>query len=175
MYAGHVGFALGAKGIRPALPLWALIVASQLPDWTDATACLSGFHSVTPGMFSHSLPAIGLLTLLATVAYLAATRDLVGAGFVAILVVSHVLGDYVTGLKPMWSGGPMIGLQLYRHPVWDFVVEGVVILVGWLIYRASLSRDRRSAHDTWALLGVLLALQALADIVFFVSPGLRKC
>jgi hypothetical protein len=175
VYAGHVGFALGAKGFRSSLPLWALIFASQLPDWTDATACLSGLHSVTPGMFSHSLPAVAVLTLLATVAYVAATRDLVGAGFVAALVVSHVLGDYVTGLKPTWSGGPMIGLQLYRVPALDFVVEAVVILAGWLIYRASLPRDRRSTHDTWSLLGVLLALQALADIVFSLSPGLRKC
>lgn len=126
-------------------------------------------------MFSHSFGAIALLTLIATVAYLVVTRDLVGAAFVGALVVSHVLGDYVTGLKPTWSGGPLIGLQLYRHPAWDFVVEGVVILTGWLIYRASLSRERRSAHETWALLGVLLALQALADVVFFISPGLRKC
>lgn len=93
----------------------------------------------------------------------------------AALVVSHVLGDYITGLKPTWSGGPMIGLQLYRHPEWDFVVEAIVVLIGWLIYRASLPGDRRSAQDTWALLGVLFALQALADIIFFLSPGLRKC
>lgn len=175
MYVGHVGFALGAKGFRPSLPLWALIFASQLPDWTDATVCLSGFNSVTPGMFSHSLPAIAVLTLLGAVAYVISTRDLVGAGFVAALVVSHVLGDYITGLKPTWSGGPMIGLQLYRAPAWDFVVEAIVILVGWLIYRGSLPRDRRSTQDTWSLLGVLLALQALADIVFSASAGLRKC
>lgn len=175
MYAGHVGLALGAKGIRPALPLWVLIIASQLPDWTDATACLSGLHSATPGMFSHSFPAVALLTLLGAAVYLTATRDIKGTAFVAALVVSHALGDYVTGLKPTWIGGPMIGLQLYRQPAWDFVVEAGVILVGWLVYRASLSRDRRAAHDTWALLGVLFALQALADIVFFLSPGLRKC
>jgi hypothetical protein len=126
-------------------------------------------------MYSHSLPAVAVLTLLATLVYLAATRDVTGSAFVAALVVSHALGDYITGLKPTWSGGPMIGLQLYRVPGWDFVVESVVILVGWLIYRASLPHDRRSSQDTWSLLGVLFALQALADIVFFLSPGLRKC
>lgn len=126
-------------------------------------------------MFSHSLSAVGLLTVLGAFAYFAATRDLTGAGFVAALVVSHALGDYVTGLKPTWGDGPMIGLQLYRQPGLDFVVEAVVILIGWLVYRASLPRDRRSAQDTWGLLGVLFALQALADIVFFLSPGLRKC
>jgi hypothetical protein len=69
----------------------------------------------------------------------------------------------------------MIGLRLYQHPQWDFVVEAIVILIGWLVYRASLPRERRSTHDVWSLLGVLLALQCLADIVFYLSPGLRKC
>jgi membrane-bound metal-dependent hydrolase YbcI (DUF457 family) len=126
-------------------------------------------------MFSHSIPAIALLTLSASAVYLVATRDIIGAGFVAALVVSHVLGDYVTGLKPTWPGGPMIGLRLYRVPQWDFAVEGIVVLLGWLVYRASLPRERRYSQYTWTLLGVLFALQAIADIIFFLSPGLRKC
>jgi hypothetical protein len=175
VYAGHVGFALTAKGFRSSLPLWVLIIASQLPDWADATVCIAGFRSVTPGMYSHSFPAIAILTVLGVAVYLVATRDVIGSGFVAALVVSHALGDYVTGLKPTWQGGPMIGLRLYQHPQWDFVVEAIVILIGWLVYRASLPRERRSTHDVWSLLGVLLALQCLADIVFYLSPGLRKC
>jgi hypothetical protein len=175
VYAGHVGLALGAKGFRNALPLWILIVASQLPDWADATLCLAGIGSVTPGMLSHSIPAIGLLTLGGALVYLAATRDVTGASLVAALVISHALGDYITGLKPTWSGGPMIGLQLYRHPVIDFLLEAVVILVGWMIYRASFPRERQSSRYLVSMLGVLLALQLLADIVFSISPGLKKC
>ena len=175
MYAGHIGVALGAKGIRNALPLWALIIASQLPDWADATLCIAGMGSATPGMYSHSFAAIGVLTLAGALVYLATTRDMVGSAFVAVMVVSHALGDYITGLKPTWSGGPMIGLQLYRHPAVDFAVEAVVIVIGWLIYRAALPADRRSSREVFSMLGVLLALQLLADIVFSVSPGLKKC
>ncbi|HZK77305.1 MAG TPA: hypothetical protein VFC35_00240 [Gemmatimonadaceae bacterium] len=175
MYAGHVGIALGAKGVRSSVPLWALIVASQLPDWADATICLAGITSSPSGMYSHSLPAIGVLTIFGMLAYLASTRDLAGSALVAALVISHALADYVTGTKPTWSGGPMLGLQLYRHPGIDFVVEAIVILLGWLVYRASFPQEKRSSRDAWSVLGVLLALQLLADIVFSISPGLRKC
>jgi hypothetical protein len=175
VYAGHVGLALGAKGLRPSLPLWALIIATQLPDWTDATVCMAGVTSSTPGWYSHSFPAIAVLTIVGALVYFAATRDLAGSAFVGALVVSHELADFITGLKPTWSGGPLIGLQLYRRPGWDFVAEAVVILIGWLIYRASFPKVRQSSREVWSMLGALLALQALADIVFSISPGLRKC
>jgi hypothetical protein len=175
VYAGHVGVALGAKGIRKSLPLWALIIASQLPDWTDATMCIAGFTSSTPGMLSHSFPAIGILTLAAGLAYLASTRDVIGSAFIGVLVISHAMADYLTGTKPTWIGGPMIGLQLYHHPAIDFAVEGIVIFAGWLLYRSSFPRDRRNAREVLSILGVLLALQLAADIVFATITGLRKC
>ena len=175
MYAGHVGIALGAKGLRSSLPLWVLIIASQLPDWTDATVCLAGVTGPTPGWYSHSFPAIGVLTIVGALVYFASTRDLAGSALVGALVISHELADFVTGLKPTWTGGPLIGLQLYRHPGWDLVVEGVVIIVGWMVYRASFPKPRRSSPEVWSMLGALLAVQAMADIVFFLSPGLRKC
>lgn len=175
MYAGHVGVALGAKGLRSTIPLWLLIIASQLPDWADSTLCVAGVTSATPGMYSHSIPAIAALTLAGALVYLASTRDGAGAAFVGAVVVSHVLGDYITGLKPTWSGGPMIGLRLYRHPEIDFVVEAIVIVAGWLIYRASFPPAKRSSRYVFSVLGVLLALQLLADIVFSMTPGLRKC
>ncbi len=175
MYAGHVGIALGAKGIRRTVPLWVLVIASQLPDWTDAVTCLAGITNATPGMWSHSFPAIGILSVGAVVAYMAATRDVSGSAFVAAMVVSHALADYITGIKPTWSGGPMIGLQLYRHPAIDFAVEAVVIVVGWLLYQASFPREKRSSPGIFAMVGVLIALQLAVDIVFSMSKSLRKC
>ena len=126
-------------------------------------------------MFSHSFPAIGALTFIGALVYFATTRDLAGSALVGALVISHALGDYLTGLKPTWSGGPLIGLQLYSHPAVDFVGEAVVILIGWLVYRASFSREKQSSREVWSMLGALLAIQALADIVFSLSPSLRKC
>src|SRR5215208_6901548 len=138
MYAGHVGIALGAHRIRRAIPLWFLIIASQLPDWTDAAFCLADLRPGTPGILSHSIPAVTLLALIAALAYVVMLRDPAGMLLIAVVVLSHAAGDYLTGLKPTWSGGPMIGLMLYRRPVIDFILEAGVIGIGWVLYRRSL-------------------------------------
>lgn len=175
MYAGHIGVALGAHGIRKAIPLWFLIIASQLPDWTDAAFCLANVRPSTPGILSHSIPAVSVLALLAALAYVMIMRDPAGMLLVAVVVLSHAAGDYLTGLKPTWSGGPMIGLMLYRRPVIDFIFEAVVIAIGWMLYRASLSPERRSSEPVITMLGALLLIQAGADVFLSFARGLRKC
>jgi hypothetical protein len=94
---------------------------------------------------------------------------------VAAVVVSHALGDYLTGIKPTWPGGPMIGLQLYKRPVIDFVIESLVIFAGWFLYRRSLPENRRSTEPMFTLLGSLVVIQIGADIFLSFAKGLRKC
>lgn len=175
MYAGHVGVALGAHGIRRSIPLWFLIIASQLPDWADAGFCLAGVRPSVPGILSHSIPAVAMLALIAAIAYAAAMRDPASMALVAAVVASHAAGDYLTGLKPTWSGGPMIGLMLYRRPVVDFVLEAAVIVFGWLLYRRSLEPERRTSEPVYTLLAALLVIQAGADVFLSFVTGLRKC
>lgn len=175
MYAGHIGFALGAHGLKRSIPLWILVIASQLPDWTDAAFCLAGVRTQTPGILSHSFPAIAILAVAAAVGYAAISRDPVGILLVAAVVISHAVGDYFTGIKPTWSGGPMIGLQLYKRPLIDFVLEATVISAGWLLYRRSLPPTSRSSRPVFALLAALLALQIGADILMSVVQGIKKC
>lgn len=175
MYAGHIGVALGAHGIRKAVPLWLLIIASQLPDWADAGLCLANVRTPVPGIYSHSLPAIGVLALVAAIAYCFMVRDVAGMLLVAAVVASHAVGDFFTGMKPTWNGGPMIGLQLYQHPMIDFAIEATVLVAGWLLYRRSLPADRRSSAPALTVLGVLLAIQAGADIFLSFAKGLKKC
>ena len=175
MYTGHVGVALGAHGIRKAIPLWLLIFASQMPDWADAGLCLADIRSPIPGMYSHSLPAIALLALVGALIYCVILRDPAGMALVALVVISHAGGDYLTGLKPSWQGGPLIGLELYKRPLIDFFIEGLVVMGGWLIYRRSLPAERRSSEPALTLLFVLLAIQVGADIFLTMAKGLRKC
>jgi hypothetical protein len=175
MYAGHVGIALGARGFRKDVPLWALIIASQLPDWADAGLCVANLRSGTPGLYSHSFSAIAVLAAVAAAIYMLAARSAAGAYVMAAMVVSHAAGDWITGLKPTWTGGPMIGLQLYHYPMLDFVLEAAVIVIGWMFYRKSLPPERRSSAPSLALPGALLAFQLGADIFFSIAPGLPKC
>ena len=175
MYVGHVGVALGAHGLRRTAPLWFLVIASQLPDWTDAAFCLAGVRPQVQGILSHSLPAVALLAIAAAVGYLALTRDRGGMFLVGAVVLTHVAGDYLTGIKPTWSGGPMIGLMLYRRPAVDFLIEAAVIVGGWLLYRKSLPAERRAAEPVYTLLAVLVVIQAGADVVLAFAEGLKKC
>ena len=175
MYVGHVGVALGAHGLRRRAPLWFLVIASQLPDWTDAAFCLSGIRPQLQGILSHSLPAVTVLAIAAAVGYAAVTRDRGGMFLVGAVVLAHVAGDYLTGIKPTWTGGPMIGLMLYRRPALDFLIEAAVIFVGWLLYRRSLAPERRSAEPVYTLLAVLVVIQAGADVILAFTEGLKKC
>ena len=175
MYAGHVGIALGAKGIRRTVPLWLLILASQLPDWTDAALCFAGVRTTVPGMYSHSLLAIAILAVVAACIAALTSQDKRSIALVAALVVSHALADYITGDKASWPGGPLIGLRLYHHPLLDFLLEAGVILAGWFLWRRSLDPERRSSKPAFTLLGVLLLLQFAADIYFMIIYHVRKC
>jgi hypothetical protein len=103
------------------------------------------------------------------------TRDWRSALVVAGVVVSHMLLDWITSYKPTWPGGPMIGLSLYAHPVADFIVEGVVIVIGVLLYLRTLPTLRRGWLDVSMMLGALLGLQLGIDVAKIMSRSLTKC
>jgi len=175
VYGGHVGIALAGKGLRPAIPLWVLLLATQLPDWTDAAVCAAGISSPPSGILSHSLPAIAVLGGVLALLYYGAARDAAGGALVGLTVLSHAIADYATGLKPTWPGGPVIGLELYRQPAIDFVLEAFVIAIGWVLYRRSLAESRRRSSPLVLMLIALLLLQFAASVSFAMFPGIRKC
>ena len=175
MLTGHVAVAMGAHGLRRSLPLWLLILAAQLPDWTDASLCIAGVRSEIPGMYSHSVAATVLLALFAAITAMILIRDARGAALIALVVVLHTVGDYATGLKPTWPGGPMVGLNLYSRPAFDFAFEAGVLVLGWAAYQISFPPGRRYSRRLVLMLLALLAVQAASDIVLALSPGMKKC
>ncbi len=175
MYAGHVALGISAKRWAPIVPLWLLIFASQAPDWMDAAVCAARPGTFNPAMLSHSFAAI---TVIATAAALVG-RLVYGSWYLskvlALLVISHMLGDLVTGLKPTWTGGPLIGLRLFSRPLLDFVFESLVIFWGWWMYRTTFRPANRNTFAVNAMLVGLIAMQAVADIAFTVVPRVSKC
>jgi hypothetical protein len=174
MYIGHVGAALGAKRVRRSIGLVVLLVATYTPDWVDAGLCLAGRNNPV-GMLSHSIPAIALFTIIGFAAYATGTRDWRAALVVAAVILSHMFLDWITGYKPTWPGGPMIGLQLYDHPIADFIAEGVVIVIGALLYARTLPPRKRPWIDVSVMLGALLLLQLTLDIARMAFKTLPKC
>ena len=126
-------------------------------------------------MLTHSIPAVAMLGAAMAFIWYLASRDGIGAALVFVVVATHALGDYFTGIKPTWPGGPLIGLQLYRQPAFDFAIEGLVIVAGWLFYRKSFPPEKRSSAGVLLVLITLLLIQLAADIVFLTTPGLKKC
>ena len=173
MYVGHVGAALGARRLAPSLALSTLVLATYLPDWTDAALCLTGQYRDAQ-LMSHSIPAGIVLAILAGATQLR-RRDLSAAAVVAAVVISHVLLDYITGIKPTWSGGPFIGLQIYRYPILDFAVEGAVIVAGWMFYRRTIPAHPAALKRSDLMLRILLLMQAGIDIARLLSPSVIKC
>ncbi len=174
MYLGHVGIALGARGMRRELPLLVLLVAAYAPDWIDAGLCVGGAYDPR-GMLSHSFPAIAILVGAVITTFRVSKRDMASALVVCAVVVSHMVLDWITGYKPTWPGGPMIGFRLYSQPALNLVLETVVILIGVFLYRRSLPPRARPWIDLVAMAGLLVGMQAIITIARTLTASLPKC
>lgn len=174
MYLGHVGIALAVKGVRRDIAFLVLLVGTYASDWVDSGLCLAGAYDRL-GMLSHSLPAIAVLSAIAIVAYGLHTRDLTGGLVLAGVVISHMLLDMITGYKPTWPGGPVLGLGLYAHPVKDFLLETLVIVGGAAIYGRSLPARSRPWIDVALMVGALILMQGAVTLVRALTVALPKC
>ncbi|HUX32647.1 MAG TPA: metal-dependent hydrolase [Gemmatimonadaceae bacterium] len=130
MILGHLGLALGARAVDREAPLAWLVAASVAPDVLDIGLAAGGVCNAA-GVYTHSLLAIAATSAVLGVAAAWQTRSGRTALVVAALVVSHLLADYLTGLKALWIGGPIVGLELYRWPWADFAIEAPIIAGGW--------------------------------------------
>lgn len=168
MIAGHLGVAMAARARWPRLPLFAIAVAAFVPDIVDfVTAALRICGE--KGLYSHSLPAIVIEVVVAGGVAAVWRRSPAAGAMVAAMIVLHLVADFITGEKLLWSGGPIVGLNLYDYPIADFVLETVVTYAGWRILRASPARDALAAAPVALVL--LLAGQAALDVEsYLVGP-----
>lgn len=148
MIVGHLGVVAAAGGRWPVVPLVWLVAAAIAPDLLDVAYAVVGLCSPY-GLYSHTIPAAALTgAVLGGVAFLATGSRAAGL-LVAGAVLAHLPLDFVTGRKIYWPGGPLVGLDLYRRPLLDFLVEVPVMLAGWWLLRRSGQAPR------WATLGIV--------------------
>ena len=164
MYVGHVALALGVKAARPSAPLLPLLVAAQGPDWVEGPLRLVGPASAE--LLSHGVLPVAVGSAAMGLLVLATTRDRWTAALCALLWLSHLAADLVTGWKPMAPAGPWLGLALYARPVQDFLLEGSMLVVAWAAYVRTLRRPARRRAVAWLAPAMLLGLQAGADLFF---------
>lgn len=162
MMAGHFGLAAAVKSRQPLLPLWSLMLATQLLDILFVPLLVLGVESIEelPGKslgpasygaalihaeYTHSL--VGALTI-AMVAGIVVSRWWGRrAGLViGAVVFSHWLLDLLVHRAdlPILPGNagtlPLLGLGLWNAPVVTLIIEATLILAGTALYaRAALS------------------------------------
>ena len=169
MYVGHVALAMVAKSARPRIPMALLVPVAFAPDWIEWFFDPTGHRNRE---ISHSLVSVGIGATLVALGYFFTTRVRADAIAVWLMYALHWPADFITGLKPTWPGGPMVGLYLYKQPVVDTIVESLIVVVCWLVYRASLPRASRNRAVGFLIPIGLIVMQ----IAFFATtvPALRK-
>lgn len=162
MVIGHLAPALLARTRHPGCSWILLVVATYAADLIEIGLSLVGFSSASAGQYSHSVPAVAAAGLLLTLAatFFGPGRQ-VGIAL-ALIALSHIPLDWLTGeTKPLFHpGGPTIGLNLYRIPVVDWVVEGALFVAAWTWWTRS-HRPKRIAWAGAALLSLLVFQAAL--------------
>jgi len=184
MFIGHFGLALATKRLAPRPSLGTLVLAAQLVDgvWPvflllgwESVDIVPGITAVTPLLFkwypyTHSLLAGVLWAALLGGAYFALRRDVNGAWWIAALVVSHWLLDFVSHRPdmPLWPGGPLVGLGLWYSLPATLAVEFLLLGAGvWIYARATRRRDLWGALLLW---GFVLTLGVLYLAAVFGPP-----
>ena len=179
MFIGHFGVAMAAKKVAPRPSLGTLVLAAQLADGAWPIFLLLGWETVTiaPGItpvtpldftsypYTHSLLADAMWAALLSCGYWALRRDRIGAFWLAALVLSHWVLDFVSHRPdmPLWPGGPVEGLGLWYSLPATLVVEFALFGAGaWLYMSATRARDRWGTALLWLFLLVLAALYLAA-------------
>jgi membrane-bound metal-dependent hydrolase YbcI (DUF457 family) len=186
MFAGHFGLAAGVKaldsrllaqsratagaaertlpaGASAGVPLWALMLATQLLDVLFAFLLIPHVESFSGGSgygegvinahYTHSLAGALLIALAAGVgAWRLWGRQ--GGLIIAATVFSHWLLDLVVHrpdlpLLPGNAGNfPLLGFGLWNEPAISITIEAVLIGAGAILYVASLLSGVRAAAKT---------------------------
>lgn len=153
MVAGHFGFAAAVKAKERAVPLWALMLATQWLDVLFVPLVMLGIERFDPVVgtsggygdviihadYTHSL--VGAAIIAAVTGHLAKMIWNKRAGIVIMLVVfSHWLIDLVMhrGDMPLLPGNPggwqRVGFGLWRSPNASALLELIFVVGGAALY-----------------------------------------
>ncbi|MBO2536869.1 permease [Rummeliibacillus suwonensis] len=185
MFAGHFGIAAAAKGKANRLPLWSLIVSSQLLDIVFLLLFLMGIEgfgatieggkgTVIRAEYSHSLLNAILLSVVA--GYLASRRWGKNSGIViGSVTFSHWILDLIVHVPdlPILPGNignfQYLGFGLWQYPFISMLLEGLIVLVGAIIYIRYVYKNSERKWSRKGLLNISLVAAFLTlSFVFSV-------
>lgn len=151
MFVGHFGLATIVKTKEKTLPLWVLLVGSQLLDIIFIPLWLLGIETIVPignggygeqiihANYTHSL--VGTLLITGIAGYVVAKIWNTRSGWVfAFMVFSHWVLDLVVHRMDMpillanLGGLPLLGFGLWQLPILSKITEAMLVLVGIILY-----------------------------------------
>lgn len=189
MFAGHFAVAAAVKAKNPDIPLWSVMVSTQLLDIAFVPLLLAGVETMEPvgtatgygqavihADYSHAL--VTAVVLAAVVALLAGRAWGKRSGYIlGGLTFSHWLLDLLVHRAdmPLLPGNagqlPLLGLGLWQSPGLSMAVEGGLALLGIILYvrstlvRAQTPQARIRAMVASGVTGALVALSLVTDVL----------
>jgi hypothetical protein len=175
MFVGHYGVALAAKRLAPKMSLGWTFLAVQFLDVLWAPAILLGIEhaKVVPGLLPASsldlydMPWTHGLLMAFAWSWLAFrfSKSLVLGG----CVFSHWLLDFVTHRPdlPIYRGGEMVGLGLWRWREATFLVETALLVLGLVIYLKA--TQPKSPAGRYAM-SIFVGLLVVAEVYNLYGP-----
>ncbi len=166
---GHIAIALAAKPAAPKVPLWVLLVASEIPDLLCfglmaagieragvTTMDLSqGLKQLIPASipWSHGFFMSVIWSVAAAAIAFLFYRSRRTASAIGLLVFSHWVLDFIVhapDLPLLFGGSPLVGLGLWTSGP-GLIISGILevgLLAGGIaIYLVTRVKDRRQRAD----------------------------
>ncbi|MEW9108504.1 permease [Cytobacillus gottheilii] len=151
MFAGHFGVAAAVKSKTPELPLWSLLVGTQLLDLVYIPFELAGLESIEPigdggysnimvyAFYTHSF--IGALFISIIAAFLAKIFWGKKSGFImGSVVFSHWILDLIVHRPdlPILPGNagnfPLMGFGVWESVTATLLLEFLLLAAGAILY-----------------------------------------
>lgn len=172
MLAGHFALAAVVKSRQPQVPLWALMLGTQLLDVIFVGLYLAGFEGfkavdgtrggygelIFSADYTHSLVGALGISLLAIIVTMVAWGRRNGI-IIGLVVFSHWLLDLLMhrsdmAVLPGNSGGlPRLGLGIWQLPWVSAAIELALVLVGAFLYYHAAMRTAIKAERAEAKAG----------------------
>lgn len=190
MFIGHYGVGLSLKKTARPLSLGLLFLAVQFLDLLWPTLLLLDVEHVqiiadksqpiplvfTDYPYSHSLAMVLVWSASFFTVYWLFTKDIRNALILGFAVFSHWILDLIVHLPdlPLYPGdSPKVGLELWRWPLATALIEGVVFVVGIILYlKATKAKNKTGVIVFWVLIG-LLAIFHIANLFSPPPPSVE--
>lgn len=195
MLAGHFGLAAIVKSREPQVPLWALMLSTQLMDvlfvvlyafkiegFDNAPGTNGGYGNlIIHADYTHSLVGALAISIVAMIAAMIPWGRRNGL-IIGAMVFSHWILDLIVhrGDMPILPGDagnlPRLGFGLWTIPWLSFLAELVLILAGAYLYyhavmRTAVKAERQDAKEGAAPKGYRQQALVLSGVMLVSLVG----